>query len=234
IIATGFGVAVATREIAKKMWGGIEGKTVAIQGYGNVGYYAAKFLHEMGAIIVAVSDSKGGIYYSKGLDPDEIRRIKNKTGSVTNFDKAEKKLTNEELLELNVDVLIPAAIEDVITEENASRIKARLIVEGANGPVTAAADEYLSRKGVVIVPDILANAGGVIMSHIEWVNNRIGKWISEDEARRRLEEKMAKSSIALWEFWHRELEPGKHTMRDAAYTLAVKRVVEAMQLRGLL
>ena len=234
IIATGFGVAVAAREAAKKMWGGVEGRTVAIQGYGNVGYYAAKFLHEMGATVVAVSDSRGGIYSSKGLNPDEVKQVKSKTGSVINYENAEKRITNEELLELDVDILIPAAIEYVITEENAPRIKAKLIVEGANGPVTAAADEYLSQRGVVIVPDILASAGGVIMSHIEWVDNRIGGWISEEEARRKLEEKMVRITLAVWEFWHSKLEPGKHSMRDAAYSLAVKRVVEAMQLRGLL
>ncbi|WP_083494485.1 Glu/Leu/Phe/Val family dehydrogenase [Pyrodictium occultum] len=234
VYSTGFGVAVAARETAKRMWGGLEGRTVAVQGYGNVGYYAAKFLHEMGAIVVAVSDSHGGIYSSKGLDPDEVKQVKNKTGSVINYEKAERRISNEELLELDVDILVPAAIEDVITEENMSRIKAKLIVEGANGPVTAESDQYLSRKGVVIVPDILANAGGVIASHIEWVNNRMGGWVSEEEARRRLEEKMTRNTVEVWDFWHRALEPGKHSMRDAAYALAVKRVVEAMRLRGLI
>jgi glutamate dehydrogenase (NAD(P)+) len=235
IIATGFGTAVAARETAKRLWGGIEGKKVAVQGYGNAGYYAAKFLHEMGAIIVAVSDSKGGIYSSKGLNPDEVLEVKKKTGSVINYDKAEKKITNEELLELDVDVLVPAAIEDVITEENMDKIKAKLIVEAANGPTTAEADVYLStKKGVVIVPDILANAGGVIMSHIEWMNNRMGGYISEEEAKRRLEQKMAENVAAVWDFWHKELDPKKHTMRDAAYALAVKRVIEAMKLRGWL
>ncbi len=235
IIATGFGTAVAAREVAKKLWGGLEGKTVAVQGYGNAGYYAAKFLHEMGAIIVAVSDSRGGIYSSKGLNPDEVKKVKSLKGSVIFYEKAEKRITNEELLELDVDILVPAAIEDVITSENMGRIKARMIVEAANGPVTPEADVYLStKKGVVIVPDILANAGGVIMSHIEWMNNRIGGYISEDEAKRRLEEKMSGNTRRVWDFWHSEMDPSKHTMRDAAYALAVKKVVEAMKLRGQL
>ena len=234
IIATGFGVAVAAREVAKKMWGGIEGRTVAVQGYGNAGYYAAKFLHEMGAIIVAVSDSRGGIYSSKGLDPDEVKQVKNKTGSVIYYEKAEKKITNEELLELDVDILVPAAIEDVITQENADRVKAKLIVEAANGPTTAEAEEILVKKGTVIVPDILANAGGVIMSHVEWMNNRIGGLITEEQAKNILEEKMSHNTRALWDYWHRELDTSKHPMRDAAYMMAVSKVVEAMKLRGLL
>jgi glutamate dehydrogenase (NAD(P)+) len=233
-IATGFGVAVVAREIAKKMWGGIEGKTVAVQGYGNAGYYAAKFLHEMGAIVVAVSDSKGGIYSSRGLNPDEVKQVKARTGSVINYDGAEKRITNEELLELDVDILVPAAIENVITERNAPRIKAKLIVEAANGPTTAEADKILAERGIVVVPDILANAGGVVTSHIEWVNNRMGGWISEEEAKRKLEETMAKNAVRVWSFWHKEFNPQKHPMRDAAYALAVKRVVDAMKLRGLL
>ncbi len=234
IVATGLGVAVAAREIAGKMWGGLEGRTVAVQGYGNAGYYAAKFLHEMGAIVVAVSDSRGGIYSSRGLDPDEVKQVKNKTGSVIYYDKAERRITNEELLELDVDILVPAAIEDVITKDNAARVKARLIVEAANGPTTAEADQILAEKGTVVVPDILANAGGVIMSHVEWMNNRIGGMITEEQAREMLEKKMSHNAATLWEYWHRELEPGKHPMRDAAYMLAVSRVVEAMKLRGQL
>ncbi len=233
-IATGFGVAVVAREIAKRMWGGIEGRTVAVQGYGNAGYYAAKFLHEMGAVVVAVSDSKGGIYSSKGLNPDEVKRVKARTGSVIHYEGAERRITNEELLELDVDVLVPAAIENVITEHNAPRIKAKLIVEAANGPTTAEADRMLAERGVVVVPDILANAGGVVTSHIEWVNNRMGGWITEEEARRRLEETMARNAAKVWDFWHKEFDTQKHPMRDAAYALAVKRVVDAMKLRGLL
>jgi len=189
IIATGYGTAVAAREAAKKVWGGVEGRTVAVQGYGNAGYYAAKFLHEMGAKIVAVSDSRGGIYVPEGLDPDEVKKVKNETGSVIYYPKAAKKITNEEILELPVDILVPAAIENVITEANADRVKAKIIAEAANGPTTPEAEEILTAKGIIVVPDILANAGGVIMSHIEWVNNRMGGWITEDQAKSKLEER---------------------------------------------
>ncbi|MEB3779271.1 MAG: Glu/Leu/Phe/Val dehydrogenase [Desulfurococcales archaeon] len=231
IIATGYGTAIAAREVAKKLFGSVEGRTVAVQGYGNAGYYAAKFLHEMGAIIVAVSDSRGGIYNSKGLNPDEVKAIKNKTGTVLNY-PAEKKITNEELLELNVDILVPAAIENVITEENADRIKAKAVVEAANGPTTPEAEEILTKAGIVVVPDILANAGGVIMSHIEWVNNRMGGWITEEEAQRRLEYKMVTNFNKVWDYWESKLDKEKYNMRAAAYAIAVDRVVAAMRLRG--
>ncbi|MCE4598712.1 MAG: Glu/Leu/Phe/Val dehydrogenase [Desulfurococcales archaeon] len=231
IIATGYGTAIAAREVAKKLFGSVEGRTVAVQGYGNAGYYAAKFLHEMGAIIVAVSDSRGGIYNSKGLNPDEVKAIKNKTGTVLNY-PAEKKITNEELLELDVDILVPAAIENVITEENADRIKAKAVVEAANGPTTPEAEEILTKAGIVVVPDILANAGGVIMSHIEWVNNRMGGWITEEEAQRRLEYKMVTNFNKVWDYWESKLDKEKYNMRAAAYAIAVDRVVAAMRLRG--
>ncbi len=232
IIATGFGTAVAAREVAKKLWGGVEGKTVAVQGYGNAGYYAAKFLHEMGAKVVAVSDSRGGIYVPEGLDPDEVKKVKNETGSVINYPKATKKITNEELLELEVDILVPAAIENVITEANADKIKAKAIVEAANGPTTPEAEEILTKKGIVVVPDILANAGGVIMSHIEWVNNRMGGWITEEEAKNRLEAKMTNNFNRVWDYWQNKLDTSKYNMRAAAYAIAVDRVVRAMKLRG--
>ncbi len=232
VIATGYGTAIAAREVAKKLFGGVEGRTVAVQGYGNAGYYAAKFLHEMGAKVVAVSDSKGGIFNSKGLNPDEVLKVKRETGSVINYKDVERKVTNEEILELEVDVLVPAAIENVITEANADRIKAKAIVEAANGPTTPEAEEILTKKGIVVVPDILANAGGVIMSHIEWVNNRMGGWITEEEARRRLEEKMTNNFMAVWDYWQSKLDTSKHNMRDAAYAIAVDRVVRAMKLRG--
>ena len=234
IISTGYGTAITAREAAVKVFGGVEGRTVAVQGYGNAGYYAAKFLHEMGAKVVAVSDSRGGIYSSKGLDPDDVKAVKNKTGSVIHYEKAEKKIGIEEILELDVDILVPAAIENVITEENADRIKAKIIAEAANGPTTPEAEEVLTRKGIVVIPDILANSGGVIMSHIEWVNNRMGGLITEDEARRRLEEKMTTNFHKVWDYWNKKLDTSKYNMRAAAYAIAVERVVNAMKLRGWL
>ncbi|MET1128053.1 MAG: Glu/Leu/Phe/Val dehydrogenase [Thermoproteota archaeon] len=233
IIATGFGGAVVAREIAKKLWGGLEGKTVAVQGYGNAGSFAAKFLHEMGAKIVAVSDSRGGIYSSKGLDPEDVLKTKKEKGSVIYYEGAEKQITNEDILLLDVDILVPAAIENVITEKNARDVKAKLIIEVANGPVTSEADKILHEKGVISVPDILASAGGVVASHIEWMHNRMGGYITEDEAKRLLEQKMASNAVALWDYWHK-LGTERHSMREAAYALAVERVVNAMKLRGWL
>lgn len=233
IISTGYGTAITAREAAKKVFGGVEGRTLAVQGYGNAGYYAAKFLHEMGAKVVAVSDSRGGIYSSKGLDPDEVKAVKNKTGSVIHYEKdVEKKVGIDEILELEVDILIPAAIENVITEENADRIKAKIIAEAANGPTTPEAEEILTKKGIVVIPDILANSGGVIVSHIEWANNRIGGLITEDEARQRLENKMTTNFERVWDYWNKKLDTSKHNMRAAAYAIAVERVVNAMKLRG--
>ncbi|MEB2836779.1 MAG: Glu/Leu/Phe/Val dehydrogenase [Desulfurococcales archaeon] len=232
VISTGYGTAVAAREAAKKVFGGVEGRTVAVQGFGNAGYYAAKFLSEMGAIVVAVSDSKGGIYNSKGLNIEEVKKVKDETGSVINYSNIERKITNEELLELDVDILVPAAIENVITEENADRIKAKVIAEAANGPTTPEAEKVLTSKGIVVVPDILANAGGVIVSHIEWVNNRMGGWIREEEAKARLEEKMVNNFHAVWDYWQKKLDTSKYNMRAAAYAIAVERVYRAMKLRG--
>jgi len=226
------------REAARRLLGGIEGKSVAIQGFGNVGYYTAKFLHEMGAKVVAISDIKGGIYSSKGFNPDEVKDyITTKgTGFVSDYPYYEKKISNDELLTSDVDVLVPAAVENVITEENAPKVRAKLIVEGANGPTTAEAEKVLVERGVVIVPDILANSGGVVMSHIEWVNNRMGGWITEDEARNKLMQKMTESFNAVWDFWEKKLGGlgGAFSMRVAAQAIAVDRVVRAMKLRGLL
>ncbi|RLE80430.1 MAG: glutamate dehydrogenase, partial [Thermoprotei archaeon] len=148
IISTGYGVALVAREAAKKVLNGLEGKTVAVQGFGNVGRYAALYLSEWGAKVVAVSDSKGGIYNSNGLDVKKVMEVKDKTRSVINYKDA-KRITNEELLELGVDILVPAAIENVITEKNADKVKAKIISEGANGPVTPEADEILARKGAI-------------------------------------------------------------------------------------
>ncbi len=232
VISTGHGTAVTAAEAAKKVLGGIEGKTVAIQGFGNAGQFAAKSLAEMGAIIVAVSDSKGGVFNSKGLDVEKLIEVKQKTGSVINYPDVEKKIGSKDPLFLDVDVLIPAALENQITAENADKVKARVIAEAANGPTTPDGEEILTKKGIVVVPDILANAGGVIVSHIEWVNNRMGGWLKEEEVKARLEEKMTNNFHAVWDFWQNKLDTSKYNMRAAAYALAVKRVYDAMKLRG--
>lgn len=231
IVSTGYGVAVSTRVAAEKFLGGLEGRTVAVQGYGNVGYYAAKFLAEMGAKIVAVSDSRGGIYDPEGIDPEEALKVKRSTGTVANYQRG-KKISTMEILELPVDILVPAAIEEVITDENADRIKAKIISEGANGPTTTAAEKILVKKGVLVLPDILANAGGVIMSHIEWVNNRMGGWITDEEALKKLEQKMVENTKTVITYWEKNLKPEENSLRDAAYMIAVERVFRAMKLRG--
>lgn len=228
IIATGLGVATVAREAAKKILGGIEGRTVAVQGFGNVGSYAAYFLSSWGARVIAVSDSQGGIYNPRGLDVEAIMKIKGEKGSVIYYQDG-KKISNEELLTMDVDILVPAALENVITEENAPRIRAKMIVEGANGPTTPEADEILHKRGILIVPDILANAGGVTASWIEWVNNRMGGWLTEEEARKKLEDKMSEAFNTFYSYLSRrsDIDP-----RTAAQALAVERVYNAMKLRG--
>ena len=201
---------------------------VAIQGFGNVGANAAVIGPELfSCTVVAVSDSRGGVYSREGLDISALIAHKQKTGSVTSFPGAES-ITNEDLLELDVDVLIPAALENVITLDNAGRIKARLIAEFANGPVSGDADALLHSRGVLILPDILCNGGGVIVSYFEMVQNfNLDHWEAE-EVNRRLEKKMVAGYKVVWDLAFRNNVP----MRQAAYTIAVGRVVQAMKHRG--
>ena len=226
--ATGRGVAIITRESARAIGIDLKDATIAIQGYGNVGYWTAKTLYEMGARIVAVSDSKGGILDYDGLDPDEVLNHKRKTGSVVGFNDSE--ITNEEILEMKVDVLIPAAIENVINEENMKRIRARMIVEGANGPVTPKAEEYLDRKCELVVPDILANSGGVIVSYFEWVQDLERYFWDLDRVNAELEKILVRAFHSLFEV---KEEYGNILWRDAAMIVALNRVVEAMKKRGI-
>lgn len=232
VVSTGYGTALTAREAARKVLGGLEGRTVAVHGFGNVGMYAAKYLAEWGAIVVAVSDSKGYIYSPKGLDINEVIRVKEQTGSVVNYKKDDVKVSGNhmELLELPVDVLVPAAIENVITAENVNRIKAKVISEGANGPTTPDADKVLHEKGVVVIPDILANAGGVTMSWIEWAHNRMGCFLTDAEALDRLDKMMTQNFHRVFDEWQKKYS--EYPMRIAAYAIAVDRVVKAMKLRG--
>ncbi|MEM1740482.1 MAG: Glu/Leu/Phe/Val dehydrogenase [Desulfurococcaceae archaeon] len=232
VISTGYGVALTAREAAKKVLGGVEGKTVAVHGFGNVGMYAAKYLAEWGATIVAVSDSKGYIYDPKGLNIDEVIKVKEETGSVVNYKGSNVKVYNNhmELLELPVDILVPAAIENVITQENVNRVKAKIIAEGANGPTTPEADKILHDKGVIVIPDILANAGGVTMSWIEWAHNRMGCILTDEEAITRLDKMMTQNFSRVFDEWQKKFSA--YPMRAAAYAIAVDRVVKAMKLRG--
>jgi len=228
IIATGLGVATVAREASKKILGGIEGRTVAVQGFGNVGSYAAYFLSSWGARVIAVTDSQGGVYNPRGLDVEALMKIKGEKGSVIYYQDG-KRISNEELLTMDADILVPAALENVITEENAPKIRAKVIVEGANGPTTPEADEILFKRGIFIAPDILANAGGVTASWIEWVNNRIGGWLTEEEAKKKLEDKMSEAFNTFYSYLSRrsDIDP-----RTAAQALAVERVYNAMKLRG--
>ncbi|GAB6102412.1 glutamate dehydrogenase [Thermococcus atlanticus] len=227
--ATARGASFTVREAAKALgWDSLEGKTIAIQGYGNAGYFMAKIMSEdYGMKVVAVSDSKGGIYNPDGLNADEVLAWKRKSGSVKDFPGATN-ITNEELLELEVDVLAPSAIEEVITEKNADNIKAKIIAELANGPTTPEADVILHEKGILVIPDFLCNAGGVTVSYFEWVQNINGFYWTVEETRKRLDDKMTK---AFWDVYNTHKEKGIN-MRDAAYVVAVQRVYDAMKHRG--
>ncbi|MEV4356884.1 Glu/Leu/Phe/Val dehydrogenase [Nonomuraea sp. NPDC049625] len=204
------------------------GSTVAVQGFGKVGGPAAQFLADAGCKVVAVSDATGAVYARGGLDIPALAAYAAEAGGVRGFREADA-LTHDELLELDVDILVPAALEGAITEANAPRIRARLIVEGANGPTTPEADEILTANGTTVVPDILANAGGVIVSYLEWVQNLQAYSWSAEEVERKLRELMLE---AFAEVKSVAAERGL-TLRQAAHVIGVGRVVEAHQLRGL-
>ncbi len=202
--------------------------TIAVQGFGNVGYNFARMASAEGFKVVAVSDSKGGIHDKEGLDINKVKDVKDETRTVTNY--GAEKVSNEELLELDVDFLVLAAMENQVTVDNADKIKAKYIIELANGPVTMEADEILNRKGVVPVPDILANAGGVVGSYFEWVQNKAGNIFEEDYLEERLEKIMKKSFSRVYNY---HLEK-KTDMRTAAYVIAVRRILDAEKARGRL
>ena len=204
------------------------GLRVAVQGYGNAGYHAAKLLHEQGFRIVACSTSKGGILIEKGFDPDAVHTHYLKTGAVTGYKGADS-ISNEELLELDCDILLPCALEGQITAENAAKIRARIVGEGANGPTTPEADEILHGNGRFVIPDVLANAGGVTVSYFEWVQALQEYFWSEKDVNAKLKELMDRAFDAVYQV-HQER---KIDMRRAAYVVAVSRVAEAHRLRGL-
>lgn len=224
--STAQGGAYVLDEAVKKI-GLREGCTVAIQGFGNAGAHMAKILHKMGYKIIAISDSRGTVVNCMGLDPAGVEKHKEKTGSVANYAGAEK-ISGAHCFEQEVDILIPAALENSITKENAPTIKSKLIVELANGPITPEADEILNKKGILVVPDILANAGGVTVSYFEQVQNTYGYYWSEKEVLEKLEEVMRRSFEEIWE----KKEQYQVDLRTAAYILAVSRVAEAMNDRG--
>jgi len=226
--ATARGGISTIREAVKEFDINLEKATVAIQGYGNAGYNIAHLVKAMfGSKIVAISDSKGGIYSERGLDPELVLEHKKRTGSVVNLSNT-KSISNEELLELKVDILIPSALEEVITKKNAAQIKAKIIAELANGPTTPDADDILYKNNVHVIPDFLCNAGGVTVSYFEMVQNSYLYYWDEAQIQEALDRKMTAAYYTV-------LNTSKRyqiSMREAAYVVAVGRVVEAMKLRG--
>ena len=202
--------------------------TAAIQGFGNAGSIAAELLHKIGMKVMAVSDSKGGILNPKGLDIPKVVAHKNKTGSVAKFPGA-KAISSSEVLELACDVLVPAALENQITLTNAHKIKAKIVAEAANGPTTPGADRILFNNGIVVIPDILANAGGVTVSYFEWVQDLQELFWDVDEVNRKLEKIMGQAFNDV----HKSSEQYKVDMRTGAYILAIDRVAKATQSRGI-
>ena len=227
--ATGRGCAYVIRETAKDLGLRVKNGTVAVQGFGNAGSVAANILaEEQGAKIVAVSDSKGGIYKADGFNPRAVEEHKRKTGSVVGFPGA-KAISNEEVLETQADILIPAALENQITKKNADKIRAKIVAEAANGPTLPEADTVLFQKKITVLPDILANAGGVTVSYFEWAQDIQGFFWSLAEVNSRLERVMVQSYNDV----HKVATERKVHNRTAAYVLAIQRVVDAIRIRGI-
>jgi glutamate dehydrogenase/leucine dehydrogenase len=226
--ATARGLLFAIEEACKIKKISLRGASVAVQGYGNVGSTVSRVLSEKKARIVAISDSRGGVHNPRGIDPLKAYRYKERAGTVVGMPGASR-ISSEDLLALKCDILIPAALENAITLHNADQIKAKIVAEGANGPTTPHADEVLARKGIFVVPDILANAGGVTVSYFEWAQNLQGARWQDAELNQRLELMMRSAFNDMY------MTMRKHRThsRAAAYVLAVGRVTEAMLLRGL-
>jgi len=226
--ATARGVVYCVKEACKDLGIKFDGATVAVQGFGKVGWNAAKLLHEEGCKNIAVSDSKGGIYNPKGINPLKALEHKEKTGSVIDCEGC-KNVTNEELLELECDILIPAAIENQITKANAGNVKAKMVAEAANGPTTPDGGKILSEKGIFVIPDILANAGGVTVSYFEWVQNLHREHWTKEEVNLKLKDKM----IRAYKDVHGMSKKYKTDMRTAALMLGVGRVADSLKTLGL-
>jgi glutamate dehydrogenase (NAD(P)+) len=226
--ATGRGCMFVTREALKRLKLPVAGARVAVQGFGNVGSIAAELMEAQGMTVVAVSDKSGGVYSEKGLKVQELITHVRQRKFLAEYPEAQH-VTNEELLTLDCDVLVPAALENVITSQNAASIKARIICEGANGPTTAGADRILEEKGVFVIPDILANAGGVTVSYFEWVQDRDGYFWDEDTVNQRLERIMVQSFDEVAGM------AARHgiNLRIGAYMLAIERVAAVHRLRGM-
>jgi len=226
--ATGFGVAVVVREACKKLGIDLTKATVAIQGFGNVGSHTALNVHKLGGKIIAVAEWNGVIYNENGIDVNELYKyFMENNKNILGF-PGTKEISVEEFWALPVDVLIPAALENVITTDNAGTIRAKIVAEAANGPTTPEADKILAQNGILLTPDILTNAGGVTVSYFEWVQNLYGYYWSEAEVEQKEEEAMVKAFNDIWKI----KEEYNVTMRNAAYMHSVKRVAAAMKARG--
>ena len=226
--ATARGAVFCIREAAKKINLDLKGAKTVVQGYGNAGSIAARLISDLGAVVIAVSDSGGGIHNPAGLDLKAVDAHKKKTGSVVGFAGATP-VSNQAILEIPCDVLIPAALENQITADNAGKIKTKIVAEAANGPTTPEADEILFKSGAMVIPDILCNAGGVTVSYFEWVQDLNRDFWEEDEVNVRLEKKMVRAFHEVYEMAQKE----KSHLRLGAYLLSVQRVADAMKVRGI-
>ncbi|HBX23469.1 MAG TPA: Glu/Leu/Phe/Val dehydrogenase [Desulfotomaculum sp.] len=230
IEATSRGCVFTIREAAKAIGLKLKDATVVVQGFGNVGAIAARLLKDDGCRILAVSDTSGAIYNPRGLDISTLEEHKACTGSVKDFPGSQS-ITNEELLALSCDILVPAALENQITGANAAQIKAKIVAEGANGPTTPEADRILAARNIMVLPDVLANAGGVTVSYFEWVQNNSGYYWCEDEVNERLERKMVEAFNEVYCLYKKRKDVD---MRGAAYMVAISHLAEAMRIRGWL
>jgi glutamate dehydrogenase/leucine dehydrogenase len=226
--ATGRGLGFTVREAAKKLKINMKTATVAVQGFGNAGQFASQFVKEQGAKVIAASDSRGGVYNKAGMEVAALRKHKERTGSVVGFPGA-KSMSNEELVETECTILIPAALENQITGKNAGKVKAKIMAEAANGPTTPEADDILYRNKILIIPDILANGGGVTVSYFEWLQNLRREYWTEAEVNERLDKNITKAFLDVYDTH----EKYGVNMRKASTVLAVNRVVEAVKIRGL-
>jgi glutamate dehydrogenase/leucine dehydrogenase len=226
--ATGRGLAYTVREAAKKINIDMKQATIVVQGFGNAGQFASKLVGEQGAKMIAASDSQGAIINKDGIDSDALMKFKKETGTVAGFENA-KSISNEELLETECTILIPAALENQITKNNADKIKTKIIAEAANGPTTPEADEILFKKDILVIPDVLANGGGVTVSYFEWLQNLRREYWTEEEVNNRLDINITKSFFDVYDTHDKY----NVDMRKAATLLAINRVVDAINIRGL-
>jgi len=226
--ATGRGLSFTVREASKRLKINMNTATVVVQGFGNAGQYSAQFLEEQGAKVIAVSDSNGGVSNKDGIQVGALRKHKEKKGSVLGF-PGTRPISNEDLIEMECTILVPAALENQIISKNAGKIKAKIVAEAANGPTTPDADDILYKNGIMVIPDILANGGGVTVSYFEWLQNLRREYWKEDEVNERLDRNISKAFSDVYET-HDQYTVN---MRKASTLLAIKRVVEATKIRGI-